>query len=80
MAYPSRPVLAVLPEFAHDAKTRSAPEERERLDAFVADRYTQGYSLRQIGELTGRTQTAIRRSLDRAGVQRRGRGARAAGP
>ena len=73
--YPSRPVLDVLPQFANDAKTRWVPEEIARLDAFVAERYRAGHSIHQLAELTGRTQMAIRRSLDRTGTPRRGRGA-----
>ncbi|TFF12441.1 MULTISPECIES: helix-turn-helix domain-containing protein [Cellulosimicrobium] len=76
MVYPSRPVLEVLPQFRDDAKHRDIPVERNRLDRFVAEQYTAGRSLREIGELTGRTQTAVRRSLDRTGTPRRGRGAR----
>ncbi|PFG43760.1 hypothetical protein ATJ88_2467 [Isoptericola jiangsuensis] len=78
MPYPGRPVLTVLPQFRHDEKTRYASEELRRLDQFVAAQYEQGLSLREIGELTGRTQTAVRRSLDRTGTPRRGRGARPA--
>lgn len=76
MPYPSRPVLAVLPEFAGTAGTRSqTPEQRRRLREFAAAEYARGRSLRQLAELTGRTQTAVRRALNEAGVQRRGRGA-----
>ena len=79
MPYPSRPVLAVLPEFVGTAGTRSqTPEQRARLRDFVAAEYRRGRSLRELGELTGRSQTAVRRALDEAGVRRRGRGARAA--
>ena len=38
------------------------------------EQYAAGCSLRQVAELTDRTQTAIRRALDEAGVSRRGRG------
>jgi len=75
VAYPPRPVLDVLPQFANEAKSRWVPEEIARLDAFVAEYYPAGYSIHQLGELPGRTQTAIRRSLDRTGNPRRGRGA-----
>ena len=44
--------------------------------AFVAGEYERGRSLRELAELTGRTQTAVRRALYQAGVRRRGRGAR----
>ncbi|WP_157283446.1 hypothetical protein [Oerskovia turbata] len=47
--------------------------QRDRFDRFVAEQYAAG--LREVGELTGRTQTAVRRSLDRTGTPRRGRSA-----
>ncbi|MEV8027425.1 helix-turn-helix domain-containing protein [Cellulosimicrobium funkei] len=75
MPYPSRPTLEVLPAFRADRKHQSAQEEVRRLDEFAAREYAAGRSLREIGELTGRTQTAIRRSLDRTGTPRRPRGA-----
>lgn len=75
MVYPSRPVLDVLPQFRDDAKHGSNVFQREGFDRFVAKQYRQGMSLRQIGELTGRTQSAVRASLDRTGTPRRGRGA-----
>lgn len=74
--YPSRPVLNVLPEFVGTAGTRSqTPEQRARLREFVASEYRRGRSLRELGELTGRSQAAVRRSLDEAGMRRRPRGA-----
>ncbi|GAA1970509.1 hypothetical protein GCM10009718_02530 [Isoptericola halotolerans] len=76
MPYPSRPVLDVLPQFRGDLKNGYNRFQLERFDAFVAAEYMAGRSLREIGELTGRTQTAVRRSLDRTGTPRRGRGAR----
>lgn len=75
MVYPGRPTLKVLPEFVGTATVRQSPEQRERLLAFVSREYQAGRSVREIGELTGRTQTAVRRALDQAGVRRRGRGA-----
>ena len=76
MVYPSRPVLTVLPEFVGTAGIRSqTPAQRARLREFVAVEYLRGRSLRELGELTGRSQTAVRRALDEAGVPRRGRGA-----
>jgi hypothetical protein len=68
-------VLEVLPQFRGDLKNGYNPFQLARLDTFVAEQYQAGRSLREIGELTGRTQTAIRRSLDRTGTPRRGRGA-----
>ena len=76
MAYPSRPTLQVLPEFVGTAGVRQTPEQRARLLGFVAEEYQAGRSIRQLAELTGRTQSAVRRALDQAGVPRRGRGAR----
>lgn len=43
----------------------------------VAVEYPAGRLLRELAELTGRTQTAIRRALDELGIPRRGRGAAA---
>ena len=77
MPYPSRRVLDVLPEFRGTATpSGQTAEQRQRLIEFVAHEYTKnGRSIRELGELTGRTQTAVRRALDQAGVARRGRGA-----
>jgi len=77
--YPSRPVLEVLPQFRGDVKHGSNVFQRDRFDRFVAEQYAAGRSLRELGELTGRTQTAVRRSLDRTGTPRRGRGAQPVG-
>lgn len=67
----------VLPEFASTNGTRSqTTQQRIRLREFVVEQYLAGRSLRELGELTGRTQTAVRRVLDEAGVERRGCGAR----
>ena len=75
--YPSRPTLAVLPQFVGTARVgiRRTPEQRAALLAFVAKEYAAGRSVHELAELTGRTQTAVRRALDQAGVVRRGRGA-----
>lgn len=75
MPYPSRPTLAVLPEFAGTASTRQTSQERADLLAFVAEQYRAGRSVHELAELTGRTQTAVRRALDQAGVTRRPPGA-----
>lgn len=61
MAYPSRPSLPVLPEFVGTATTRQTPEQRAALLEFASREYVDGRSLRQIAEMTGRTQSAIRR-------------------
>ncbi|NUO59015.1 MAG: helix-turn-helix domain containing protein [Hamadaea sp.] len=75
MPYPGRPVLEVLPEFVATASPRQTAEQRARLLAFCVEQYEAGRSLRELAELTGRSQSAVRRALDQAGVQRRGRGA-----
>ena len=75
MAYPSRPTLRVLPQFDGTNSTRPTREQRRALVEYIAREYAAGRSLRELAELTGRTQTAVRRALDEAGVTRRGRGA-----
>jgi hypothetical protein len=47
------------------------------LEAFIVAQYRAGRSLREIGELVDRSQTAIRRALDKHGVRRRQAGAAA---
>ena len=75
MAYPGRPVLEPLARFRGTATTRQTAEQRYELLAFAAEQYVGGRSLREIAELTDRTQSAIRRALAQAGVPLRGRGA-----
>ena len=77
MPYPPRPQLLPLPEFAGTARTGTVPsrELQARLEAFVVDQYKSGRSLRQIAELVDRSQTAVRRVLDRHQVHRRPAGA-----
>ena len=75
MPYPSRPTLAVLPQFVGTAVIKPTPQQRAQLLAFVAVHYTAGRSVHELAELTGRSQTAVRRALDQAGVVRRPRGA-----
>ncbi|WP_442937467.1 helix-turn-helix domain-containing protein [Nocardioides sp. URHA0020] len=75
MPYPSRPVLDAVAEFRGSATTRPSPEQRRRLLEFVAAQCRAGRSLREIAELADRTQSAVRRILDQAGVPRRGQGA-----
>jgi hypothetical protein len=60
---------------APSAHAPQVPDQRERLIKFVAREYQAGRSLRELGELTSRTQAATRRALDTAGVARRGSGA-----
>jgi predicted transcriptional regulator len=75
MPYPGRPVLKTLPQFVDSNVIKPTPEQRAALLAFVAEQYQAGRSLRELAEQTGRTQTAVRRALDEAGVPRRSRGA-----
>jgi hypothetical protein len=76
MVYPGRPQLTVLPEFEGTATPRGqTAEQRARLLDFVAAGYRDGRSLRELAELTGRSQSAVRRALDQSSVPRRGRGA-----
>src|SRR5687768_4678057 len=75
MAYPARPILEPLPQFRGTIVTRPTAEQRAVLLKYVVAEYQAGRSLRQIAELTGRTQSAVRRALDQAGVERRPRGA-----
>lgn len=77
MPYPTRPTLKVLPQFLGTASTRQTPAQRERLLTFLSEHYQRGRSLRELAELTGRTQSAVRRGLDQTGTPRRPRGARA---
>ena len=75
MVYAGRPTLGVLAEFRGSASTRQSPEQRRRLREFVAAVYQRGRSLRELAEMTVRTQTAVRRSRDEACVERRASGA-----
>lgn len=75
MPYPGRPVLELLPEFVGTASVRQTPGQRARLLAFCAEQYAAGRSIHELAELTDRSQSAVRRALDQAGVRRRGRGA-----
>jgi predicted transcriptional regulator len=65
----------VLPQFRGTASVRQTAAQRRQLIEFVAYEYPRGRSLRELAEETARTQTAVRRALDQAGVARRGRGA-----
>jgi hypothetical protein len=75
LVYPSRKIHDVLPQFTGTNVTRPTAEQRAELLAFVAREYPAGRSLRELAELTGRTQTAVRKALDELGIPRRGRGA-----
>ena len=63
------------PQFAGTNVIKPTAEQRAELLVFVAKEYPAGRSLRELAELTGRTQTAVRRALDELGIQRRSRGA-----
>lgn len=76
MPYPERPVLKVLPQFRGSATIRQTAFQRAELLSYAAREYESGRSLRELAELTGRSQTAVRRALAQAGVRRRGPGAR----
>lgn len=55
MAYPPRPELRPLPEFAGTASPRPDPMVQARVEAFIVEQYAAGRSLRQLAELTGRS-------------------------
>ncbi len=46
-----------------------------QVERFVVEQYASGRSLRELAELTDRSFSAVRRILDRHGMQRRGVGA-----
>lgn len=56
-----------MPEFAGTARNGTAPSAqlRAQLEDFVLAAYADGRSLREIGELIDRSQTAVRRVLDK---------------
>jgi len=61
LVYPSRAIHDVLPQFVGTNVMKPTAEQRAQLLAFVAAEYPRGRSLRELAELTGRTQTAIRK-------------------
>jgi len=73
--YPPRPQLRPLQEFA-GTRDSAHPRLQARLEAFIVGQYTEGRSLREIAELVDRSQTAVRRALDKHQVPRRPSGAR----
>ena len=81
MVYPPRPQLQPLPQFAGTARDGTIPTRalQNELEAFVVASYREGRSLREIAELVDRTQTAVRRVLDRHGIPRRPVGAQPVG-
>jgi hypothetical protein len=75
VAYPPRPQLRPLPEFAGTASPRPDPATQARVEAFIIEQYDAGRSLRELAELTDRSFSAVRNILTRHGVRRRGSGA-----
>ena len=75
MPYPPRPLLRPRPEFT-GTRDSAHPLLLARLEAFVVTQYAEGRSLREIAELVDRSQTAVRRALDKHQVPRRPVGAR----
>lgn len=75
MPYPSRPTLRPDPRFTGSPTGHRCAKRRAQLVAFVAEQYQAGLSIRQVGELVGRSQTAVRRALGEAGVPLRSPGA-----
>jgi len=73
--YPPRPQLRPLPEFT-GTRDSAHPRLQARLETFIVTAYTGGRSLREIAELVDRSQTAVRRALDKHQVPRRPPGAR----
>lgn len=47
------------------------------MEAFIVEQYALGRSLRQLAELTDRSFSAVRNTLDKHGVRRRSAGAAA---
>nr|WP_211661811.1 helix-turn-helix domain containing protein [Modestobacter muralis] len=64
-----------LPEFA-GTRDGAHPLLQARLEAFIVASYREGRSLREIAELVDRSQTAVRKALDKHQVPRRPAGAR----
>lgn len=74
MPYPGRPSShSIDPQFVGTAEVGRYIDPTVR--DFIVAEYQAGRSLRELAEITGRTHGAVRNVLDRAGVQRRGRGA-----
>lgn len=74
MPYPGRPGSHdTLPEY--EAKARPGARIDPEVRNYIVREYKAGRSLRELAELTGRTHSAVRNVLHRAGVPRRGPGA-----
>jgi hypothetical protein len=65
VAYPPRPQLRPLPEFARTAGPRPDPAVQARVEAFIVEHYAAGRSLRELAELTDRSFSAVRNILAR---------------
>ena len=75
MPYPPRPQLRPRPEFA-GTRDSAHPLLQQQLETFIITAYIEGRSLREVAELVDRSQTAVRRALDKHQVPRRPAGAR----
>ena len=77
MPYPPRPQLRPIREMADSVRTGrpAADGLQDRVEAFIVEAYRAGRSLREVAELVGRSQTAVRRTLDKHSVPRRPSGA-----
>ena len=77
MPNPPRPQLRAEQWAAGTARsgTTAAGGVQGQLEAFIVDQYQRGRSLREVAESVDRSQTAIRRVLDKHAVPRRPRGA-----
>jgi hypothetical protein len=77
--YPPRPQLRPERWAAGTARsgTTAAGGVQARLEAFIVEQYRAGRSLREVAELVDRSQTAIRRVLDKHAISRRPQGAAA---
>jgi hypothetical protein len=77
MPYPPRSQLRPLRQFAGTARSGNpaAGDVQALLERFIVEQYGAGRSLREIAEQVDRSQTAVRRVLDKHGVPRRPRGA-----
>ena len=74
MPYPGRPSSrSTAPRFVGTADVGRYidPDVRD----YIVTEYQAGLSLRELAEITGRSHGAVRNVLERAGVQRRHRGA-----
>lgn len=71
MAYPPRPQLRPLSNFAGSAQSRPDPRVQAQVEAFILSEYEAGRSLRELAELTDRSHSAVRNILVKHAVVRR---------